>query len=67
MGDWREVSVSRRFAPAPSCALCGRPIFGRAWWADAGGAPREFCEPECEALYIEYWLPRHGAATAAKD
>jgi hypothetical protein len=31
-------------------------LVGRVWVT--GG--RMFCEPACEQLYHEYWLPRHG-------
>jgi hypothetical protein len=35
-------------------------VIGSAWRAEVGGAARDFCEPRCETLFVDYWLPRHG-------
>jgi hypothetical protein len=35
------------------------------WSADAGGTRSEFCDPECEKLFHEYWLPRYGEPAEA--
>jgi hypothetical protein len=34
-------------------------IVDRAWVVGRGTRERVFCEPDCEALYESYWLPRH--------
>ncbi len=49
--------------PAVACRLCGRPLFGRAWSAEMEGESHDYCDPDCEALFHEYWLPRYGAGT----
>jgi hypothetical protein len=33
---------------------------GVVWRAEIGRSACEFCDPECEELYWEYWLPRYG-------
>ena len=63
MGEWRRLRLDwARPAAAVACRLCGRPLFGRVWTADANGAPADFCDPDCERLFHEYWLPRYGEA-----
>ena len=63
MGEWR--TLSRDWNPAPAaCQLCGRPLFGRVWSAEHDGERVEFCDPDCEALFHDYWLPRYGTTDA---
>ena len=31
----------------------------RIWLVEIGGEEKKFCNPECEQLYVEYWLPTH--------
>ena len=45
-----------------ACRLCGRPLFGRVWSAEVDGEPADFCDPDCETLFVEYWLPRYGGS-----
>jgi hypothetical protein len=57
-GSWEERSLAGNYLLKRSvhCTCCGRMLIGQVWVS--GG--RVFCEPECEHLYREYWLPRHG-------
>jgi hypothetical protein len=59
VGAWRTLRVDSTRPPGVACRLCGRPLFGRVWSADAGGEAAEFCDEECETLYRDYWLPRY--------
>jgi hypothetical protein len=56
--DWRET----RHTP---CALCGRPLTGRRWQVLTGPTAGTFCDPDCEEIYRDYWLPRYRADGAA--
>ena len=64
MGEWRTLTVDwGRPNAAVACRLCGRPLFGRAWSAEAEGETVDFCDPACEQLFTEYWLPRYGGTS----
>ena len=41
------------------CNFCGKSIPRRAWVASHDGFETIFCDPDCERLYHEYWLPRY--------
>jgi hypothetical protein len=61
VGEWRTLTVDwGRPNAAVACRLCGRPLFGRAWSAEGEGEDADFCDPACEQLFVEYWLPRYG-------
>ena len=63
MGEWRTLTLDwGRPNAAVACRLCGRPLFGRAWSAEAEAKRADFCDPDCEGLFHEYWLPRYGGA-----
>jgi hypothetical protein len=61
LGEWRTLRLDRLRPEPVACRLCGRPLFGRVWSAEPAGERADFCDPECEQLYVEYWLPRHGS------
>jgi hypothetical protein len=61
VGEWRELQVDWSRPAQATCRLCGRPLFGRVWSAEAEGERADFCDPGCESLFHEYWLPRYGA------
>lgn len=63
-GEWRFPAGSWARPASVVCRLCGRPLFGRVWRSVVNGVPCDFCDPGCEALLHDYWLPRHGPATA---
>jgi hypothetical protein len=64
VGEWRTLRLDPSSPAAVACRLCGRPLFGRVWSADAAGDPADFCDPDCETLFHEYWLPRYGEAAS---
>jgi hypothetical protein len=37
------------------------------WTAEVGGERADFCDPDCEALFVDYWLPRYGEARPPED
>ena len=61
-GRWEERGHADDYLTKASvhCACCGRMIVRHAWVAAQG----VFCEPACEALYNDYWLPRHRGQAA---
>lgn len=66
MGEWRTPGGDWARPVSVVCRLCGRPLFGRVWTAETEGSPTDFCDPECEALLHDYWLPRYGPAAATE-
>jgi hypothetical protein len=59
-GRWEERGHAGDYLRKSSihCSCCGRMLVRRAWVS----VGRVFCEPECEQLYRDYWIPRHGAS-----
>jgi hypothetical protein len=63
-GAWARPAAGWADTRLRACTCCGRPLFGPSWQVAAGAETREFCEPACERLYVDYWLVRHGSAPA---
>ncbi|MBS1880455.1 MAG: hypothetical protein JST31_13150 [Actinobacteria bacterium] len=64
-GAWAERGAPDDYMHEETlhCGCCGRMIVRRAWVVTAPEEPGGeliFCEPVCERIYAEYWLPRHG-------
>ena len=59
---WVDISRTWHDTGVTNCTLCGRLIPRRLWVADVGGSSVGFCGADCERLYREYWLPKHGRA-----
>jgi hypothetical protein len=57
-GQWQERGHAADYLLKRSvhCDCCGRMLISRAWVSDG----HVFCEPECERLYRDYWIPRYG-------
>lgn len=66
MGDWRTLTVDWSRPSTVACHLCGRPLFGRVWRAELDEGSADFCDPGCETVFHEYWLPRYGDAPPAE-
>ena len=64
MGEWQERGKARDYPQPQSvqCAACGRIIATRTWVVAERGRELLFCDPGCERIYREYWLPRYGPA-----
>ena len=43
------------------CDLCGKSIARKAWVVERDEGEKLFCEPDCERLYDDYWLPKYGS------
>jgi len=65
VGEWRTLEVDWARPAQDACRLCGRPLFGRVWSAEAEGETADFCDPDCEKVFHEYWLPRYGRGLPA--
>jgi hypothetical protein len=60
MSEWKDLDISWHDTSLIHCELCGQLIPKTAWVATVDGTEHTFCSPDCEKLYIEYWLPRYG-------
>jgi ribosome-binding protein aMBF1 (putative translation factor) len=49
------------------CKVCGKTIPTRAWIVVLHGEELVFCDPDCERLYHDYWLPKYGSKTGVKE
>lgn len=58
IGQWEERGHADDYLVKTSihCTCCGRMIVRHAWIV----GECVFCEPACEQLYQDYWLPRYG-------
>ena len=65
MAEWKERGRAKDYLQnrAVHCHLCGKNLPLRAWVVDEEGHELVFCDPDCERLYREYWLPRYRTAT----
>jgi len=63
MGEWQDRGKSSDYLSKLDvyCAFCGKSIPRRAWVTIQGGHESIFCNPECERLHHEYWIPRYGS------
>ena len=58
-GEWLNLAADWARPAYATCRLCGRPLFRRIWSASVDGEQAVFCDPGCERLLHEYWLPRY--------
>lgn len=65
MGEWLTLSGDWARTAFVACRLCGRPLFGRVWTAEVDGEHADFCDPGCETLLHDYWLPRYRPTVTA--
>ena len=60
MGCWKDLDLPWHETNIMNCSLCGKMIPHRVWIVEVDDQEKEFCSPDCEQLYFEYWLPTHG-------
>ena len=60
LGRWKKNTAEWYEQTMLYCALCGKIIPKNLWVVDTGGEALVFCDPDCEELYREYWLPAQG-------
>lgn len=60
MGEWEPLQAPWWDTKVVNCMFCGEMIPQRMWVSELAGKLRVFHSPECEQLYLEYWVPRHG-------
>lgn len=63
MGHWEENAAKWYEQGMVYCELCGRIIPKNFWIAEEGGERLVFCNPDCEKLYRDYWLPAQAKET----
>lgn len=66
VGQWEPLEAVWWETNVATCTFCGEMIPKRQWVAEHGGERRVFHSPECEQLYVEYWVPKHGYAMPTK-
>ena len=57
MGRWEENTAQWFEQTMIYCDLCGRIIPKNFWIVEDGTERLVFCNPDCEQLYNDYWLP----------
>lgn len=57
MGRWEENTAKWFEQTMIYCDLCGRIIPKRFWVVEEGNERRLFCNPDCEQLHDDYWIP----------
>ena len=57
MGRWEENTAKWYEQTMVYCDLCGRIIPKNFWIVEEGVERLVFCDPDCEQLYRDYWLP----------
>ena len=60
MGHWEKSKLQWHEVSVTYCELCGQIIPSDMWVADVNGENKDFCTPECEEIYLYYWLPKYG-------
>ncbi len=60
MGEWEKVRVEWWETNVVNCAFCGQMIPRMQWVTEHNGERRVFHSPDCEQLWLDYWVPRHG-------
>ena len=65
VGEWRTLRLDWG---RPAAGRLPRSAAGRSSGASGARRPTasaaDFCDPDCERLFVEYWLPRYGGARA---
>lgn len=63
-GQWEDRGQAQSYfeTRAVHCSLCGKAIPRRTWVVAMAGEELLFCEPDCERVYRDYWLPKYGTS-----
>lgn len=57
MGHWEENTAKWYEQTMVYCDLCGKIIPKNFWVVKSETNRLVFCNPDCEQLYGDYWLP----------
>jgi hypothetical protein len=60
MGKWESIPVALYETRIHRCDYCGKMVTQRIWRIIHEERPRQFCDPQCEYGWFDYWLPRYG-------
>ena len=66
MGQWEQLDTVWWDTNVVNCMFCGEMMPQRQWVSELGGQRRVFHSPECEQLYLDYWVPKHGHTMPAE-
>jgi hypothetical protein len=63
LSRWEDRGLANAYMEtgAIRCDLCGKSIARKAWVVARDEGEKLFCEPDCERLYDDYWLPKYGS------
>lgn len=67
MGHYQETRRAWHETTLLTCELCGKIIPGNIWVADIEAQEHYFCTPDCERLYLSYWLPKYGKRAVDRE
>ncbi len=65
MGYWEDLELAWWDTNVVNCSFCGQMIPKRRWVSEINGQAQSFCSLDCEQLYVNYWLPKHGSTIPA--
>lgn len=57
MGSWRQNTAQWYEQTMVYCDVCGKIIPKNFWVVKEGSRELIFCDPSCERLYRDYWVP----------
>jgi ribosomal protein L24E len=60
LGHWKKIDTQWHETSVINCELCGQMVPRDVWIATVEGDGKTFCNPECERVYRDYWLPKYG-------
>jgi len=60
LGRWQKNDLPWYETNILTCDLCGKMIPHQIWLVEFEEKELKFCNEECENLYFNYWLPKHG-------
>ena len=60
MGQWEQLESQWWHTNVVNCAFCGQMIPRRQWVSQHRGQRCVFHSPDCEQLWLDYWVPSHG-------
>ena len=67
MGHWEDLELVWWDTNVVNCSFCGQMIPKRRWVSEIDGHEQGFCSLDCEQLYVNYWLPKHGHTVPVPD
>jgi hypothetical protein len=66
-GEWRDRNTSYTSylsTRVVHCSACGKMIPKWVWHVTTDVGELPFCDPDCQSLYVDYWLPKYAGDRA---